>query len=54
MLDIDVGYIVKLGVVNMVNNLPWLSFHTYVKEGVYPDDQGGKTEMKLLDVSRRE
>jgi putative transposase len=44
----------KHGLVSMVKDWPWSSFHRYVKAGVYPDDWGGKPDMKLMDVSRGE
>jgi len=44
----------KHGLVNMVKDWPWSSFHRYVKEGVYPEHWGGKPDMKLMDESRGE
>jgi putative transposase len=44
----------KHGLVNAVIDWPWSSFHRYVREGIYPSDWGGKTEIKLMDVSRGE
>ncbi len=44
----------KHGLVNMVKEWPWSSFHRYVRMGIYPTDWGGKAEIKLMDVSRGE
>jgi putative transposase len=44
----------KHGLVPMVKDWPWSSFHRYVKMGIYPEDWGGKAEIKLMDMSRGE
>ncbi|NMB53243.1 MAG: transposase [Leptolinea sp.] len=44
----------KHGLVSMVKDWPWSSFHRYVKMGIYPEDWGGKAEIKLMGVSRGE
>lgn len=44
----------KHGLVSKVKDWPWSSFHRYVKMGIYPEDWGGKAEIKLKDVSRGE
>jgi putative transposase len=44
----------KHGLVTMVRDWHWSSFHRYVKAGVYPEDWGGKPETFLMDVNRGE
>ncbi len=44
----------KHGLVNMVKEWPWSSFHRYVRMGIYPSDWGGKPDIKLKVVSHGE
>ncbi len=57
-LNAHIDYIhiipLKHGLVKQVSDWTWLTFHTFVKKGMYPSDWGGKADMPLMEKDRGE
>ncbi len=57
-LNTHIDYIhinpLKHGLVKKVSEWPWSSFHRYVRQGIYPVDWGGISEIALMDKGRGE